>query len=79
MTICEIENKALEQMEIGIESEAIVNSPAKQFYCTLTSGAYNEALFMLFRYMQDNFVLKTSIENKIGRKLLSFFKVKVYE
>lgn len=79
MTICEIENRALKQMNITLDSQAIANNPAKHFFSSLLLDNYNDALFMLYRYMQDNYISETSIESKIGRKLLSLFKIKVYE
>lgn len=77
--ICKIEQDSLFKMQIRKESAAIVNNPAKAVFEYIIDGKYEEALFALYRYMQDNYTAKDSIESRVGRKLLKIFRVKNYD
>lgn len=78
-TICEIERKSLERMNINKDSSAIKKYVGVKIFENIIDAKYEEALFESWKYMNFNYISKYAIESKIGRKILSVFKVKVYD
>lgn len=78
-TICYIEQEYLKKLDISVNDKVLDNITLISFYQEIINGNLDDAMFLLYKYMRENYVKSSSIENRIGKKILSLFKIKAYD
>lgn len=76
--ICQIEKEALEKFGMNKDSIAIKEHAASKVFKNILEGDFEKVTFEIWDYTRKTSVSENSIEVRIGRKLLSLFRVKAY-
>ena len=75
---CNFIREAMETMTMTVESPAISEDSVNSIFVSILSMQYEDALLYYNKYLLLNYVPKTSIEYRIGKKLLSIVHMKIY-
>ncbi len=76
--LCKEISISFKAMHISEETPAVANHPARKLWASILKGDNEESLFHLYEYMRAEYIPKKSIEYRIGKKILSFFKLRNY-
>lgn len=78
-TVCDFIRKSFIEMNMNKNTIAIKESLANKVFESIIDNEYETAIFEWNLYFRKYFVSKNTIEYRIGKKLLSAFKVKNYD
>lgn len=76
---CSLLKSSFETMKIDERSENVKNSDKRRIIESILLGNYDDTIFEMYKYTEENSRPKSSIEIRIGKKLLSAFKIKCYD
>ena len=77
--VCVLLKKSFEKIEITEKTSAVESSSAFKVISSIISGKYDDAIFNMFRYKEDNSKPCNAVEVRVGKKVLSMLKIKNYD
>ncbi len=78
-TACKFIKDALDTMHMTSETPAIANNLVSQLFNMILDERYDEAIFCYMRYLSETSVPKSSVEYRLGKRLLNVFRIKNYK
>lgn len=77
--VCDFIRQSFVEMKMDADTPAIKTGQSSKIFENIINGKYEEASFELNVYQRQLSVPKHSVEYRIGKKMLSMFKVKNYD
>lgn len=78
-TVCKFIRESFDKMNMTINTPAISDYSGKKIFEMIILEDYEQALFYHDKYMRESYLSKNCIEYRIGKKILSVFRIKSYE